>query len=425
MNIIVAHPNAQHSHRLALAVQKTGWLKAYVTQLYYDNNRWPYSLTSLVPYKLQVRIEELFFRRNIKELDTTKVITYGLWSEILFIILNRAGLARKFREQWLLQRARKFSIFVGQLALNNTDMIIGTDAASCDAFRFAKKSGVLCVLDLSHPHINTCMRIEEEEKRLDPEFSRTFDTYALTPDDLSYMIKEVNSADKFIVASSFSKESLVENGIDEGRISIIPYGVNLERFHPPKINHPSTKEQADVLRVLFVGRIGQRKGIGYLLKSIHELQGQIPISATLVGNCRGDNTIYEKFNDNFTHIKRLGDSDFPQVYHSADVFVLPSLIEGFGLVILEAMASGLPVITTPNTGGRDIITDGVDGFIIPVRDTEILKQYLTFLYKHPDERIKMGIAARETAERYSWDRYYEEIASVLHKFHDDSDLITT
>jgi starch synthase len=77
------------------------------------------------------------------------------------------------------------------------------------------------------------------------------------------------------------------------------------------------------------------------------------------------------------------------------------------------MASGLPVITTTNTGGRDIITDGIDGFIVPIRDVSAIKERLVYLYENPDKRMEMGLAARKKAELYSWDRYYQEIAKVL------------
>ena len=94
-----------------------------------------------------------------------------------------------------------------------------------------------------------------------------------------------------------------------------------------------------------------------------------------------------------------------QYYGQGSVFVFPSLAEGFGLVLLEAMACGIPVITTPNTAGPDILTDGVEGFIVPIRDVEALKAKLEWCYEHPQELAEMGLAARRRAEELTWGRY--------------------
>ena len=97
----------------------------------------------------------------------------------------------------------------------------------------------------------------------------------------------------------------------------------------------------------------------------------------------------------------------------ADVFVFPSLVEGFGMVLTEAMACGIPIITTPNTAGPDIITDGVEGFIIPVRDVEALKEKLEWCYEHPEELAEMGKAARKKAEQLTWNLYRQRLASKV------------
>ena len=97
----------------------------------------------------------------------------------------------------------------------------------------------------------------------------------------------------------------------------------------------------------------------------------------------------------------------------ADIFVMPSLCESFGKVILEAMASGLPVIATTNTGARDVVKDGKHGFIIPIRDSKAIKDKIQYFYDNPSEIKRMGKNARKVAENYTWDRYSEKIADSL------------
>jgi glycosyltransferase involved in cell wall biosynthesis len=101
------------------------------------------------------------------------------------------------------------------------------------------------------------------------------------------------------------------------------------------------------------------------------------------------------------------------VYQAADVFVLPSLVEGFGLTALEAMACGLPVIVSEHTFAADVVRDGIDGFITPIRDHQAIADRLRYLYEHPDRRELMAAAARQRAEYFSWGRYGERILAVV------------
>ncbi len=99
----------------------------------------------------------------------------------------------------------------------------------------------------------------------------------------------------------------------------------------------------------------------------------------------------------------------------ADVFVFPSLFEGFALVILEAMAAGLPVITTSNTAGPDLIEDGKEGFIVPAGDAKALRVAMESLLNDPERARAMGCAAHEKAKEYTWEKYGERWEAMLHE----------
>ena len=104
------------------------------------------------------------------------------------------------------------------------------------------------------------------------------------------------------------------------------------------------------------------------------------------------------------------------LYSQASVFVLPSIEDGFGQVIVQAMACGIPVITTTNTGGPDVITDGKDGFIVPIRDSRAIAERLEHLYRHPDAREAMGHAALETVRKWNgWERYTNQVLSTYNQ----------
>jgi glycosyltransferase involved in cell wall biosynthesis len=114
-----------------------------------------------------------------------------------------------------------------------------------------------------------------------------------------------------------------------------------------------------------------------------------------------------------THIDALPRPRLVSVYRSADVIVLPSLIEGFPSTPLEGMACGLPAIVSTNTFGHDVIEDGVDGWVTPIRDPDAIAEKLRILYEDRDLQRRMGAAAREKAQQFTWSRYGDAIRAGI------------
>jgi glycosyltransferase involved in cell wall biosynthesis len=105
-------------------------------------------------------------------------------------------------------------------------------------------------------------------------------------------------------------------------------------------------------------------------------------------------------------------ADLPELYRRASVFVLPSLADSYGLVTLEAMACGLPVIVTENCGSKEAVREGVDGFVVPIRDPQALATALRRLYDDPDRRHAMGRVAATRAREFTWERYGDRLLAV-------------
>jgi len=109
-------------------------------------------------------------------------------------------------------------------------------------------------------------------------------------------------------------------------------------------------------------------------------------------------------------INSVNQNSLKEFYNKANLFVTPSIEDGFGMVILQAMACGLPVITTKNTGGSEIVDEGVDGFVIPIRDKEKLKEKILLLYQNKDYLLSMSKKAEQKAKNFfSWEIYGERI----------------
>jgi glycosyltransferase involved in cell wall biosynthesis len=229
------------------------------------------------------------------------------------------------------------------------------------------------------------------------------------PRRLTELEQECFLADHVIAASEFTRHSLIHAGLDPGRISVVPYGVDTRLF--PRVADDGSR--GGPIRVLFVGQISQRKGILDLLEAWRDC-GTQRRSLTLVG--RGASALLEAGAPaGIRAFEHLGSSELVQALASHDVLCLPSIAEGFGLVIMEALACGTPVIASCNTGGADVLSDGVDGFILRAGDVPALRSLLSDLAGDPSKVRGMRLAAQLKAESYSWEKFREDIVTVIQR----------
>ena len=184
-----------------------------------------------------------------------------------------------------------------------------------------------------------------------------------------------------------------------------PYGVNLSKFSPGE-------KKDDVFRVIHVGTLNLRKGVHYLLEAFSKLNLKNS-ELLLVGVISHEIQPYlDKYKS--SNIKAIGavpQDELLRYYHNSSVFCLSSIEEGMAMVTLQAMACGIPVICTENTGAGDLVSDGVEGFIVPIRDVVILKQKINFCYNNKEILGVMGNNAlnKITQNDYSWSGYGNRI----------------
>lgn len=214
---------------------------------------------------------------------------------------------------------------------------------------------------------------------------------------------EYEEADYILVPSDYARNTFLERGFDEKRIVKIPFGVDHEKFK-------SQISKLNKFVVLFVGEIKLGKGVQYLLEAWDKLNPK-GLELWLVGEIKPDiKWVFSKYR-NRKDIKPFGfRKDVPELMGQANVFAFPSLDEGSARVTYEAMAAGLPVITTPNAGS--LVRDSLDGYIIPIRDSEALAERLEFFYKYPQQARAMGESGRERIKEFTWERYGEELVKA-------------
>ena len=223
-------------------------------------------------------------------------------------------------------------------------------------------------------------------------------------------------ADRCIVPSTYARSTLVDAGIDPARIDVVPYGVDLGRFRPP------TSVTARPFRVLFVGQLTRRKGLAYLLEAWRRLS--LPhAELLLVGRGLVDEALLAQHAGECRIVMNVHSRDrMRELYQDSDLFCMPSLIESFGLVYLEAMACGTPVIGTSSTGAPDVVVEGRSGFIVPIRSVDALVERIGWCYEHRDATAAMRARARAAAERFPWSAFRSRIGEIAARAASDGSL---
>jgi alpha-maltose-1-phosphate synthase len=282
--------------------------------------------------------------------------------------------------------------------------VYGYEDCAFETFAAAQKRGFARLYDLPIGYWRAAQRIFAEEREREPEWATTLTGTRDSEAKLARKDEELRLANRVIVASTFTKSTLAESPHSRD-ISVIPYGA-------APINDGELLNCAGKLRILFAGALGQRKGLSYALRAI-EMLGRDHCELTLLG--RKATPSCQPLNDAVRRHRWLPSLSHPEVLREMrahDVVVFPSLFEGFGLVITEAMSQGTPVITTRHTAGPDIIEDGLDGFIVPIRSAEAIAEKLELLAREPYRLYEMKIAAREKAKASSWENYRRQLVAV-------------
>jgi glycosyltransferase involved in cell wall biosynthesis len=294
--------------------------------------------------------------------------------------------------------------------LSGEQAVVASWGCAAEVFLAMKRRGGLCVLSYPLAHHAAALGILEQEACSNPDFAPTLAGQTWPGWLVDRWEAEIAMADRILVGSSYVRQTFLEQDVPAEKLVVVPYGVD-HRFWTPSLSGSRVKQP---LQLLFVGQLSQRKGISSLLEAVEAL-GPNRVELTAVGRLKGDWSTLSAARRLFRHIGHLPRAELLTIYRQAEVFVLPSLVEGMPLAVLEAMACGLPVLTTPN-GAGDVVRDGLDGLILPPGDTGRLIAGLESLEAAPARRLSMGHNARGRALQFSWQRYRQCACDHLRKW---------
>lgn len=383
---LVCHPGTQHSARLAECLLEKGLLSAFYTG-------WRSPLLN--------RFIQTTGNRALSAVLRPR--SHQIWlPEVAGKILQSCGCGGqsmiRIRNAW-------FQRMVPNAAIRAADFVIGFDTSAWLLTRRCKTYGKPLILDRTTIHRSARAQIRARHQL----FARG---QASRPDPIQDEIEteEFDGAAAIVVASRFAKNSLVAAGLPEKKIEVIAYGVDLDHFSPA----PPPPAASNKVKFLFVGNLVPEKGVQTLLAA---WRGLAPDAAELWLVGPGDENLpaADRALPNVTIFGKLGPAQLRDIFRQASVFVFPTFFDGFGLVLLEAMASGLPVIASASCAAPELIDETGAGMICEAGDVAAWARALQSVIRQPEQWTERGIRARTSSERFSWTAYSARWAELLHR----------
>lgn len=220
--------------------------------------------------------------------------------------------------------------------------------------------------------------------------------------------READLADFIHTNSEFTKQSLVEAGVEEGKIHSVPLGCP-----PVRDEAMQSNERGGNQKIIFAGNASIQKGFHYLIDAWRNVDPGGRAELHCYGAVTVPDAVLRDLPSSVILHGRVEQERLFDAFLEGSSLVLPTLLDGFGMVVSEAFAHGLPVITTPNAGAADLVREGENGFLVPPRDSEALAEQLDWVLRHPDEVHSMRAAARRTAASWSWADFRETLRAQL------------
>lgn len=404
MNIILSHSGKQHSYHVANALEKLGYLAQFYTS--------GYIVSSHIQKWAKNNPSNSLNKRFHPELNTEKV--KPSWSyEIKELLLHRIYGAGDYVQRAVFKRDVSFDRNLSQRLMKlQFNSFWGFQGSCLHSLQVANQLGRVSICELATAHVTAANHILKEEQQLHPEWADSIDNIAFPPSYEKRLEEEPQVAQRIIAASEFTRQSLLEAGIEASKIFKLPLGFD-HTIIPFQESTIATYKNRP-LKLLYAGRVTQRKGIKYLLEALKQIGNTRDIHLDIIGYTHGSGNALKQYREYYRQHSAVSQHELFQKYSAYDALVLPSVFEGFGLVIIEAMAAGLPVITTPNTMGPDIIEDDKNGYIVPIRNTESLqKAILKLANKSDHDLMQMKMNARQSALGFTWGEYQKKLSLLL------------
>lgn len=380
MKIVYTAPNRAHHYRYALAMHKADILGSFVS--------------GLSRFSPLAKFDELGSKLHRADFLQT-----------LYIVGLKIGIPTDMSKYFAYLSKIEQDLACKKF-IKDCDIFLFYNGSGLYSCRFAQSKGIVTVVEAVNSHVHYQEQILKEE-----HLALNLPWAPFNEKEKKRRIDEYKEADYILLPSEFVKNSFLELGFPEQKLLKVPYGFSpLSNANADK--HSEVK--SDDFTVLYVGSISVRKGLRYLLQAFEKLQHPRK-KLIIVGpktKLTGIDDLHIPPQVNFMGI--LKGEALKEAYRSANVFCLPSIEEGLALVLGEALSFGLPIIATTNTGASDIISDGKEGYIVPIRDSNSIYEKLQLLVDNKVLYETMKISAREKSLQLNgWEETGRLLVSTL------------
>jgi len=300
-----------------------------------------------------------------------------------------------------------------QIRQDSWDLVYAWSSVAEELLRLPRPVGQVRVVERGSSHIVTQRRLlDEEAARVGTAIEHPSD-WMVAREQREYAL-----ADAVAVLSTFARQSFLDQGVDPSRIWLLRPGVDVDEFRPSDevlARRVARIRSGAPLQVLFVGTLSFRKGLWDLAAMIRRL-GDRDMHFTLVGDVPAE--AREIVGDLSRRVRvepRQPRHRLRDVFGEADVFVFPTIEDGFGLVLVQAHAAGLPILTTPNGGGLDVVVEGRTGWILPVRMPDAFAERLRWCDEHRVDLARLVEGAAESPSPRGWTAMADDLAAAVHQ----------
>jgi glycosyltransferase involved in cell wall biosynthesis len=407
--ILFSAPDTRPSlQQAARALHETGLLGAYFTTLALNEGGRTIRTAQALDGIFRTRLASELRRRAVREFPGDLIRRFPYW-DVPRTLLSRMNVPERIVDRLHHASLRSLDRHVAR-NLNGFAGVYAVNLAAKAAFSAAKKRRIACIYEVIALEIRSYVQMLRQESEIHPSL---FPRGTPQPADLEQHIRRCDAewtlADLVIVNSNLTRDTYAAAGFDIGKARVIPLGfppvVSEERFHPPRFSSP--------LHVLWAGNFSVNKGAHYLLAALKSPALRQQLRVTVFGKQLLPADAVAGFDDVIEFHGTVPHTQLFAEYRRADVLVLPTLSDGFAMVVSEAMSQGLPVITTEWAGVAQFIVPGENGLIVPARDPDALAEAIVSCAARPEQRREMGVAARQTALQWQWSDYRNAVASAV------------
>lgn len=403
-SVIVVNPGTHPEPRaLAVGLCRQGYHVAYFTGSQFDGRSTTGRILRLISQSAyDSRVLPASFCEEIE------VRTKGFALELIFQLLSRVK--SRYSKRLMVTRSRYVSSRAASYvrALSTPPKyVVSQQTAGARVFMYSGESRRVLMQPIASQRWLEAELAKEANRN--PTWSHSLQGLDRDREQLADMAIEMQLADVFIAGSHLVRRSLEADGL--GPIIVQHYGVDDRIQRVPVTQRPEIDDSP--IRLLFVGQVNQRKGISYLLEAMRQLEGIATLQIVGRGSDLMLRSILSLGLNNVSLTGPLSTERVLAEYQKSHLLVLPSLAEGFSLVVPEAMAAGLPCIVSEHAGSHEIVSHGRDGFVVPIADSAAIVSYVHEIRRKPDLLAQMSKAAARKGRTLTWDRFGEAAASEL------------